>query len=138
MKTQAERDQALIDSIHRAIIFTQPNLARLVLFALATGVGLFELGIENKLFAGAVTIVMLVFASLVIFEASRFGYSFCKTNGRWLSFVFITCVSFVIFFLHRIFEHYELVPLHRTAFWSLLLLFGFILGVLVYAATKKE
>jgi len=141
MRTQQGRDDTLIWGVHKAISYKKSSIFRATLFAVITVyLGVMQLLLADGWFASFVGYAMITSALLLIIEGARLGLAFGRLNNGWTSFSGILMGLVICFGIFRLFESWSLVPLQRTAFWSLLVWFGFILGVLLSAleAAEKE
>lgn len=139
MRTQQERDDALIGGVHKVISSKNHSILRVALIAAVTAFcGVWQLSLAEGWFASLVDLVLIVFALLLIGEGARFGLTFARLYSGWTSTGAVLIGFAICFGIARLFEYWSLLPLHRTAFWSLLIWFGFLLGVMLFFAAETE
>jgi|DeeseametaMP1786_FD_contig_31_1087618_length_1107_multi_6_in_0_out_0_1 uncharacterized membrane protein len=139
MRTQQERDDALIGSVHKVISHKSHSTLRIALIAAVTAlVGVWQLSLPDGWFASLMGFVLIIFALLLIGEGARLGLTFARLYSGWTSTSAILIGFAICFGIARLFEYWSLLPLHRTAFWSLAIWFGFLLGVMLFFAAETD
>ncbi|MFK5892931.1 MAG: hypothetical protein QM504_06895 [Pseudomonadota bacterium] len=134
-----ERDEALISSAHRMITFANPSIKRLLsLVVFGIGLSFYYLSIENESWSWIVNLLATLVLVIAMVETSRFSYIFSSKFNGWYGLATIIIGYMICYYLARLSEFLDLGPINKTAGWSLLVWAGWILGVLMYHATKDD
>lgn len=139
MTTQQERDDALINGVHKAISCKNHSFLRVVLLsALTLSLGVWELSLSEGWFSSLMGLLMIIAALLLIAEGGRFGLTIARLYGGWASTTGVILTFAAIFIMARIFEHWGFEPLHRTIGWGMMLWLGLLIGSLLHFAAERD
>jgi hypothetical protein len=139
MTTQQERDDALINGVHKAISCKSYSFLRVVLLsALTLSLGVWELSLSEGWLSSLMGLLMIIAALLLIAEGGRFGLTIARLYGGWASTTGVIMILAAIFITARVFEHWGFEPLHRTIGWGMMLWLGFVIGSLLHFAAERE
>lgn len=134
MESNQERGAVLILSVLQILTSEHPSFLRVSLVAALSGaLGTWQLSLLDGWFASLISVVLIVLALLLVLEGARFGLTFARVYSGWISTIAILAGLAICYGIARLFEHWGLLPLHRTAFWSMLIWFGFVLGVFQFS-----
>lgn len=139
MKTQTERDSALIGSVHQLLTLKHHSFLRVSLIAVLTAaLGTWELLLEDDWLSTLMGFGLIPLALVLISEGGRFGLSFARLYSGWVSTAAILVGFTICFGIFRLFEYWSLLPLHRTASWSMLIWLGFVIGILLFYSVETD
>ena len=86
MRTQQERDDALINGVHEAISYKSHSFLRTALLtALTAFLGVWQLSLAEGWFSSLMGFLLIVSALLLISEGARFGLTIARLYGGWAS-----------------------------------------------------
>jgi len=139
MRTQQERDDALINGVHEAISYKSHSFLRTALLtALTAFLGVWQLSLAESWFSSLMGLLLIFSALLLISEGARFGLTIARLYGGWASTAGVILTFAAIFIMARIFEHWGFEPLHRTIGWGMMLWLGLLIGSLLHFAAERD
>lgn len=138
MTTQQERDDALINTAHKAISYKGHSFLRVALLSTLTlSLGVWQLSLSEGWFSSLMGLLMIIAALLLIGEGGRFGLTIARLYGGWGSTAGVILIFAAIFITARIFEHWGFEPLHRTIGWGMMIWLGFVIGSLLHFVAER-